>query len=175
MAAEGTISDPVTFKEAQAMPYLQAVIAEALRIHPAVGYILERTTPEGGTELAGRYFPGGVRVGVSAWALHQDPELYGKDVDVFRPERFLETNSKTSSLQHGQMFTFGAGARSCLGKNVSLLEMTKVIPQIVRQFDLVFESDKPWETYTSWFVWQKYYCYLEPRKDLKEQSSMTKA
>lgn len=59
---------------------------------------------------------------------------------------------------------FGAGARTCIGKNISLLEMTKVIPQIVRKFDLVFEDDKPWELFATWFVWQKYYCYVEPRK-----------
>lgn len=63
------------------------------------------------------------------------------------------------------MFSFGAGSRSCLGKNISLLEMTKVVPQIVRRFDLVFENDEPWELYTSWFVWQKYFCYVEPRKE----------
>lgn len=58
--ATGQVSDPVTFKETQSMPYLQAVIKEALRMHPAVGTILARTVPEGGAHLAGRYFPAGV-------------------------------------------------------------------------------------------------------------------
>lgn len=42
------------------MSYLQAVIKEALRMHPAVGTILARTVPEGGAHLAGCYFPAGV-------------------------------------------------------------------------------------------------------------------
>lgn len=58
--AAGQISDPVTFQEAQRIPYLQAVIKEALRLHPAVGTILARSVPEGGTSLAGQYFPEGV-------------------------------------------------------------------------------------------------------------------
>lgn len=58
--ATGQVSDPVTFKESQNMPYLQAVIKEALRMHPAVGTILARTVPEGGAHLAERYFPAGV-------------------------------------------------------------------------------------------------------------------
>jgi len=58
--ATGQVSDPVTFKESQNMTYLQAVIKEALRIHPAVGTILARTVPEGGAHLAGHYFPAGV-------------------------------------------------------------------------------------------------------------------
>lgn len=58
---EGSISDPVTFREAQEMPYLQAVIKEALRIHPVTGQILSRIVPAGGATICGRYFPAGVR------------------------------------------------------------------------------------------------------------------
>ena len=64
----------------------------------------------------------------------------------------------------GNSFSFGGGSRTCLGKNVSLLEMTKVVPQIVRKFDLVFADDKPWSLYSTWFVWQEYYCYVKERE-----------
>lgn len=60
-AAAGQISDPITFQEAQALPYLQAVIKEVLRLHPAVGTILPRFVPPGGLQLSGYYFPPGVR------------------------------------------------------------------------------------------------------------------
>lgn len=61
MAQKGLISDPITFQEAQSMPYLQAVIKEGLRIHPAVGTMLPRKVPKGGVKLAGTFFPEGVR------------------------------------------------------------------------------------------------------------------
>lgn len=61
-AADGKISDPVTYKESQTMPYLQAVIKEALRVHPATGQPLMRIVPSGGAEIAGRFFPEGVSV-----------------------------------------------------------------------------------------------------------------
>lgn len=57
---DGTLSDPVTFEEAQKMPYLQAVISEALRVHPAVGVPLVRIVPAGGARIEGHFFPQGV-------------------------------------------------------------------------------------------------------------------
>jgi cytochrome P450 len=59
-ALYGNLSTPVTFQEGQKLSYLQATIKEALRLHPAVGQILSRVVPEGGAQLAGRYFPAGV-------------------------------------------------------------------------------------------------------------------
>ena len=53
----GKISDPITFKEAQSLPYLQAVIKEALRIHPATGFTMPRVVPVGGVTISGQYFP----------------------------------------------------------------------------------------------------------------------
>jgi cytochrome P450 len=57
---QGNLSNPVTFQEAQKLPYLHATIKEALRLHAAVGQILSRVVPKGGAEVAGRYFPQGV-------------------------------------------------------------------------------------------------------------------
>ena len=56
----GEISEPAKFSETQRMPYLQAVIKEALRMHPATGLTLGRTVPPQGAVLAGHFFPGGV-------------------------------------------------------------------------------------------------------------------
>ncbi len=57
---EGNLSNPATFQEGQKLPYLQATIKEALRLHAAVGQILSRVVPVGGAQLAGRHFPQGV-------------------------------------------------------------------------------------------------------------------
>ena len=59
-ARDGKLSHPVTFWEGQNLPYLQAVIKEALRLHPAVGTILARVVPQSGATLAGTYFSQGV-------------------------------------------------------------------------------------------------------------------
>jgi cytochrome P450 len=50
----------ITYKESQEMPYLQAVLKEALRMHPATGLPLERVVPLGGATICDRFFPEGV-------------------------------------------------------------------------------------------------------------------
>ncbi|KAH8742276.1 cytochrome P450 [Diaporthe sp. PMI_573] len=161
-AAAGHVSDPVTFQEAQALPYLQAVIKEVLRLHPAVGTILPRFVPKGGLELSGYYFPPGTEIGVNAWVLHQNKDVYGPDPETFRPERWI--GEEKTSLMESMMFAFGGGSRTCIGRNISLLEITKVVPQIVRNFDVQFEHPgKPMETRCAWFVYPKYNGFFKVR------------
>jgi len=57
---QSKLSNPVKYQEAIEMPYLQAVIKEAIRLHPATGQPLSRVVPAGGATVAGRYFPAGV-------------------------------------------------------------------------------------------------------------------
>ena len=58
--SRGELSENITYKEAQKMPYLQAVIKESLRIQPATGLPFGRIVPEGGATILGQYFPAGV-------------------------------------------------------------------------------------------------------------------
>ncbi|KFZ14545.1 hypothetical protein V501_03179 [Pseudogymnoascus sp. VKM F-4519 (FW-2642)] len=87
--AAGELDDPITFKQAQSMPYLQAVLKEALRMHPATGLPLGRVVPSGGAAIAGRAFPAGSIVGVNSWVAHANQDVWGPDAAVFRPERWL--------------------------------------------------------------------------------------
>lgn len=65
--AKGQLSAHPTFKETQRMPYFDAVVKEALRLHSAVGLPLWRVVPEGGVDIAGQYLPAGTNVGINAW------------------------------------------------------------------------------------------------------------
>nr|POE72189.1 cytochrome p450 monooxygenase [Quercus suber] len=118
--AQGKLSDPVKLSEAEKMPYLQAVMYEALRLHPAVGMSLPRVTPEGGATIAGRYIPAGTVIGANPWVVHRSEEVYGEDVEAFRPERWL---TEDNGDMHRFFFAFGSGARMCLGRNISWMEM----------------------------------------------------
>lgn len=141
-AMEGKVSDPITFKEAQALSYLQAVIKEGLRVHPAVGLGLQRIVPAEGTTIAGQFIPGGSTVGINAYVAHQNTSVWGLDADTWRPERWLEIEQQGRGGEvEKYFFSLGMGTRTCIGKNISLLEISKLIPQLVRRFDFELDGD----------------------------------
>ena len=59
-AESGKISSPILFEETQRLPYLQQVLKEGIRVHPSVGLPLWREIPEGGANIAGKFFSAGV-------------------------------------------------------------------------------------------------------------------
>ncbi|KAI0450949.1 cytochrome P450 [Xylaria acuta] len=167
----------VTWAESQRLPYLDACIKEAFRMHPAAGLPLERVVPEPGMEIAGRYVRGGTIVGCSAWLIHRRPEIFGPDVDVYRPERWLldeslpeaqrEDGERRLREMNGHMFQFGMGARTCIGKNISLLEMYKLVPSLLRRFDIRFKDpSQDWKTVNAWFIKQQNFKTLFERREL---------
>ena len=138
----------VVFQKAQKLPYLDACIKEGFRIHPAGRFSAERVLPPAGATIAEHEIPGSTVVGVNAWVLHRRTEIYGDDVEVYRPERWLPTleadKGRVVEMER-TLFQFGAGRFSCIGKNISLLEMYKAIPSLIRAFDFALvEPGKEW-------------------------------
>ena len=143
----GKLSDPVKLEEANEMPYLQACMYEALRLHPAVGMSLPRVVPADGIEIDGKFLPAGTIVGVNPWVVHRDQEVFGEDVETFRPERWLE---RDRSDMDRFFFAFGSGARVCLGRNISWMEMSKLVPTLFSKFDLQLANPEASWKETCW-------------------------
>ncbi|KAJ5619145.1 hypothetical protein N7510_003129 [Penicillium lagena] len=150
------LSDPLSYRESVThLPYLGAVLKEAMRLHPSVGLILEREVPKGGVSICGKHIPGGTIVGINAWVLHRNSQIF-PDPDSFIPERWLESPPEKLKEMEQSFFTFGSGSRTCIGKNISLMEMHKIIPQLLREFEIRLHCpEKEWRTLNAWFVQQE--------------------
>lgn len=157
-AANGELSSPPTFAETQKLPYLQAVLKESLRMHPATGIPLWREVPAPGATICGTWFPAGTSVGINSWVAHRNEEVWGKDADEFRPERWIESGEEQLRKMNAMYMPFGLGSRTCIGKNISLLEISKVIPHLIRKFDVAFAGEtmekKELNSRCTWFVKQ---------------------
>ncbi|MCJ1303453.1 hypothetical protein MMC08_006263 [Hypocenomyce scalaris] len=69
---------PVTWKQTQHLPYLDACMQEALRMTPGVGVALKRIVPAPALTLpCGRHIAAGTTVGMNAWVVHLGEEVFG--------------------------------------------------------------------------------------------------
>lgn len=138
------LSIPASYDDSIKLPYLSAVIRETMRMHPGVGLQLERVVPQTGlTTPDGTVLQPGTIVGMNAWVVHMDKATFGQDSASFVPERWLQSsfesdeefNTRITAMKNANL-TFGAGNRSCIGKNVSLLEIYKIIPLLFMKYDV---------------------------------------
>lgn len=152
----GQLSQPISFQESSNnLPYLQAVLKEALRIHPSVGLLLERHVPPGGATLCGQHVPEGTIVGINAWVTQHDRDVF-PNPEQFEPERWLEASEEQLKTMNQSFFAFGAGPRTCIGRHIAMMEMAKVVPEVLHNFELSLSTpEKEWETRNIWFVQQK--------------------
>ncbi|KAI1082494.1 cytochrome P450 [Whalleya microplaca] len=123
------------FSEVSKLPYLHAVIREGMRIFSATTWPMERLVPAGGVTIAGMFFPEGTSVGCLPPAVHQKVKIFGEDAHVYRPERWLTSNREQLRQMEAAHMGFSRGRRSCLGQNIAIMQMKKVIPALVMKFE----------------------------------------
>lgn len=131
------------------------------QVHPPVVNLFSRVVPSCGDVVTvdgeERFIPGGTLIGYSAWSMHRNNRaLYGSDAEVFRPERWLDNDkSEAGKARYAQMvrtndMIFGHGRWSCLGRNVALVEIHKVVFELFRHFDFALTNPaKPWQVLNS--------------------------
>lgn len=112
---------------------LDAVIAEALRLHPLVPIVSRRLARP--FVLDGYELPVKTGVGANMWAAHRNPSVFERATE-FVPSRFLD--GKSFSPQ--QYFPFGGGARRCIGAAFAFYEMKIVLGQLVLGGDVLLRS-----------------------------------
>lgn len=163
MADKQQQSAPLSFQECQTMPYLDAAIKETLRVHVVAGLPFWRVVPEGGIEISGHLLPAGTNIGVNTWVAHRSQDVWGADAYEFRPERWLEAQAEATAgnkerLQRmeGYYFPFGLGARTCIGRHISMLETATLVPRLLQEFEFeLVEPDKELKRENFWFVLAK--------------------
>ncbi|KAL4916488.1 cytochrome P450 [Aspergillus aurantiobrunneus] len=132
--------EEITASSALQLVYLQAVINEALRIHPPGSQGFPRVSP--GLEIDGYYVPKGTEVYTSAWAVTHDPQ-YFHDPDVFRPERWTDP---TCADRKEASQPFSLGLRACIGRNFAYTEMSSTLAKVIYKYDLeLVNKDLDWE------------------------------
>jgi cytochrome P450 len=114
-------------KEFDALPLLDAVLKEVLRVYTPSPALLGRVTPPEGAVIEGFLIPGGITVGTSAKCMHLNEEVFS-DAEIFKPERWLSDGSQAGENRIREMnrwfWAFGSGGRMCIGSHFALHSMS---------------------------------------------------
>ncbi|KAL4876780.1 cytochrome P450 [Aspergillus karnatakaensis] len=140
----------ITYTEAVKLPYLVACVKEGMRMHPITGVSFPRHAPPSGLFIGETFIPPNSRIGANPGVIHFDKSVFGDDADQFRPERWLEDPARASAMDR-HLMTFGIGARTCIGKHLSLCEIYKAIPALLKSFSFDLE-EKTIKTTSYWLI-----------------------
>ncbi|KAK0610937.1 cytochrome P450 monooxygenase [Immersiella caudata] len=132
----------ITHDNVKDLPYMEAIIREALRFYtPVVIGSLRQVPPHGqGVMVDGNYVPAGTTVSIPQWTATHSELNFTRPYE-FLPERWLHPEKFPKDRQ-GAAQPFSLGPRGCIGKNLSWLEMRLVICHVLWAFDLELEGGK---------------------------------
>ncbi|KAJ6326852.1 hypothetical protein OIU78_013860 [Salix suchowensis] len=114
------------------LPYLQAVIKETLRLHPAVPLLLPHKAGAD-ADIGGFTVPKNAQVLVNVWAMGRDPSMW-EDPNSFVPERFLESNIDARGRDM-ELIPFGTGRRICPGLPLAMRMLHLMLGSLILSFD----------------------------------------
>ncbi|KAI9460714.1 cytochrome P450 [Russula earlei] len=148
-------TDSPTMEQLNALPYLESVVREALRLYAPVSSIdrvsmhdaeIPLQTPfvdkHGVLQSAIRVSKGDSVV-IPIRLLNRSTAIWGDDANEFRPERWENVPESVNALPgvYAHLATFIAGARSCIGFRFSIVQIKVLLFTLVRAFE--FEMALP--------------------------------
>ncbi|PRQ40548.1 putative cytochrome P450 [Rosa chinensis] len=111
---------------------MSMILNETLRLYPPVVSIIRRVEKE--VRLGRIIVPANVELHVPNLAFHHDPQLWGEDVHLFKPERFSEGVAKATNNNMIAYLPFGMGPRNCVGFNFATTEAKIALSMILQRY-----------------------------------------
>jgi cytochrome P450 len=121
--------------------YIEAVAHETLRLKAVAPLLCMETNID--TELDGVFIPKGVPVMLltRGGVLHEENFT---DAHQFKPERWMETRPTGCVHNRNASLPFGAGPRSCPGRNLAMLEIKMAIAMVCKNFSVTrVDAEQP--------------------------------
>ncbi|KAK5456917.1 hypothetical protein LTS15_004697 [Exophiala xenobiotica] len=128
------------YDKVKQLPFLRACLDESMRLLPPTTFGLPRRTPPEGAPVLGDYIAGDTSVSMSSYVAHRDPSVFS-DPETYNPERWLGEEGK--ELQP-YFIAFSAGARGCIGRNISYLEQMVLLASLLHRYEFALPYPE-WE------------------------------
>jgi cytochrome P450 len=128
----------VTESDIPNLPYLNAVLKEALRLYPPVPLSITHVALED-TRVGGFDFVVGTRLSVNIYAIQRDPKWWERPLE-FDPERFIKNPGINPLGSHFQFIPFGTGRRQCPGLTLGLSFVQIGLARLMQSFDFALPN-----------------------------------
>ncbi|OJT02509.1 Cytochrome P450 3A12 [Trametes pubescens] len=142
-------SDTPTMEELSALPYLDALVTETLRLHPRVAMLPRVASKDDVIPLSKPFtdrqgkvhseirIAKGNKIIVPIMAMHRSREIWGEDAMEFKPERWQQPPEAISAIPGvwGHLLTFIGGPRAWIGYRFAIIELKAILFTLVRAFE----------------------------------------
>ncbi|QRW21127.1 cytochrome P450 family protein [Rhizoctonia solani] len=145
------VPDTLSFDELNALPYLDALCREVLRLYPPAPYteriaLKDWVVPlkypvkgKDGNPINEIHVRKGTKIYLALKEANRSKETWGDDADEFKPERWLQELPPSVADAKGpgvysSMMTFSGGPRACIGFKFSILELKIVLSTLIKHF-----------------------------------------
>lgn len=131
---------------AKELVYTHAALHESMRLYPPVPMDTKQVSADGVDDVLpdGSVVKRGSTIAYHIYAMGRMESVWGEDWAEFRPERWLEEREEGGRKK--RVFVgkdpysypvFQAGPRVCLGKEMALLQMKRMVAGVLRRFRVV--------------------------------------
>ncbi|XP_004515481.3 alkane hydroxylase MAH1-like [Cicer arietinum] len=122
-------------EEFDKLVYLHGAICEALRLYPPVGYN-HKCAIKSDILPNGEHVSSNTKVIFSMYAMGRMEEIWGENCLEFKPERWISDIGQSIHVPSYQFTAFNAGPRSCLGKDMSIIQMKMAAVTMLWKFHI---------------------------------------
>jgi cytochrome P450 len=126
-------------KDRTQLPFVEATIAEILRISSLVPLLFPHSTTVD-TKLKGYFIPKDTVVLFNVWAMHHNVEKW-TEPDTFDPSRFLDSEGKLICPGTLSYLPFSAGRRVCLAEALAKIQLFLFISRLLHKFHFMVPED----------------------------------
>ncbi|KAI0316033.1 cytochrome P450 [Amylostereum chailletii] len=147
--------DMPTMEALNALPYLDAVVREAMRVHAPVANTIRVAMHDDviptdkewvdtkGVRRRGIPVSKGDTIYMPILLMNKSKEIWGEDAHEFKPERWQNPPEAATSIAGvwSNILTFSGGPRACIGYRFSIIETKAIVYTLVRtfRFELAFD------------------------------------
>ncbi|XP_062017528.1 cytochrome P450 CYP749A22-like [Rosa rugosa] len=111
---------------------MNMIINESLRLYPPVIQLVKKAERE--SRLGKLIVPANIDLVIPTLALHHDPQIWGQDAELFKPERFSDGVAKATKDNMAAFIPFGMGPRICVGFNFATTETKIALSMILQRY-----------------------------------------